>query len=181
MGQVALSLLLLISAGLFLKSLVKILQVDLGIKTENTIAFGLSPSLNKYAPEATRALFERLEDSVAAIPGVTGITASMVPLIAGNNWGSNVSVDGFDAGPDTDTHSMYNEIGPGFFRLMGVPLIEGREFARADALNAPRVAIVNEAFVRKFGNGRSLLGKRMQVGSGSKNVRIKRSVPVRFT
>ncbi len=168
-AQIALSLLLLISAGLFLKSLVKIMKVDLGISTANTIVFGLSPELNQYPPERSRALFEQIEEKLATLPGVTGVTASLVPLIAGNNYGSNVSIDGFEAGPDTDTHSMFNEVGPGFFRVLGVPLISGREFSPRDVANAPKVAIVNEAFVRKFSPSGAALGKRMQQGAGKTN------------
>jgi len=168
-AQIALSLLLLISAGLFLKSLVKIMKVDLGISTANTIVFGLSPELNQYTPERSRALFEQIEEKLSSLPGVTGVTASLVALIAGNNYGSNISIDGFEAGPDTDTHSMFNEVGPGFFRVLGVPLISGREFSARDAANAPKVAIVNEAFVRKFSPSSSVLGKRMQRGAGKTN------------
>jgi putative ABC transport system permease protein len=168
-AQIALSLVLLVSAGMFLKSLVNVLNIKLGLRTENLISFGLSPELNQYSPERTRAFFEQLEARLAAIPGVDGASVSMVSLISGNNWGSNVSVDGFQAGPDTDTHSMYNEVGPGFFKLMKVPMMEGREFQASDSATGPKVAIVNQAFVRKFGNGKSLLGKRMQMGSGGKN------------
>ena len=168
-AQIALSLLLLISAGLFLKSLVKIMKVDLGISTANTIVFGLSPELNQYPPERSRALFEQIEEKLATLPGVTGVTASLVPLITGNNYGRNVSIDGFEAGPDTDTHSMFNEVGPGFFRVLGVPLVAGREFSARDGFNAPKVAIVNEAFVRKFSPSAPALGKRMQQGAGKTN------------
>jgi predicted permease len=168
-AQIALSLLLLISAGMFLKSLTKILQVDLGMRTENVIAFGLSPDLNQYSPERSRAFFEQLEAKVAAIPGVQAASVSLVGMIAGNNWGSSVSVDGFEVGPDTDTHSMYNEVGAGFFRMMNVPMVKGREFTASDAPSAPKVAVVNEAFEKKFGNGKSLLGRRMQQGGGGKN------------
>jgi predicted permease len=168
-AQVALSLLLLISAGLFLKSLVNVMKVNLGLRTENVTAFALSPELSKYTPERSRAFFSQLEDKLRATPGVTGVTVSLVPLLAGNNWGSNVSVDGFAAGPDTDTHSMFNEVGAGYFGLFGIPLVAGREFTFADGPNAPKVAIVNEAFVRKFSPNGSAVGKRMQVGSGGKN------------
>ncbi|MCX6596965.1 MAG: ABC transporter permease, partial [Acidobacteria bacterium] len=168
-GQIGLSLLLLISAGMFLKSLVNVLKVDLGLRTDKMIVFGLSPDLNKYTPERTLAFYQRLEESVRAIPGVTGITASTVSLLANNNWGSNVSVDGFESGPDTDTHSMFNQIGPGYFRTLGIPLVAGREFTDSDAANAPKAAIVNESFVRKFSPSQNALGKRMQQGSGGKN------------
>ena len=168
-AQIALSLMLLISAGMFLNSLINVLNVKLGMRTENMITFGISPELNQYTGERSRALLEQLERKAAAIPGVQGASVSMVPLIAGNNWGSNVSVDGFQAGPDTDTHSSFNEIGAGFFKLMSVPLVKGREFTESDGPATPKVAIINEAFQRKFGNGRSLLGSRMQRGDGGKN------------
>lgn len=168
-AQIALSLLLLISAGLFLKSLVKIMQIDLGLSTANTITFGLAPELNQYTPVRAKALFERVEASLGALPGVQAVATARVPLIAGNNWGSNVSVDGFEAGPDTDTHSMFNVIGPGFFRTMGMPLVAGREFGAGDSENTPKVVVVNEAFVRKFAPKGSALGKRIQQGSGGKN------------
>ncbi len=168
-AQIALSLLLLVSAGLFLKSLVNIMRVDLGIKTANTITFGLSPELNQYPPARTRALFEQIEDSLAAIPGVSAVTTSTVALIAGNNSGSNISIDGFEAGPDTDTIASFSRVGAGFFRTLGIALAAGREFAATDSADAPKVAIVNEAFVRKFSPSSSALGKRMQVGAGGKN------------
>ncbi len=171
MGQIALSLLLLISAGLFLRSLLNVLKVDLGLRTQNMIVFGLSPDLNKYTPERTRAFYERLEESIRAIPGVSAITASRVPLLAGNNYGSDVGIDGFESGPDTDTHSMYNQIGPGYFRTLGIPLIAGREFTAADSANSPRKAIVNQAFVRKFSPNQNVIGKRMR-GNGDKDIEV---------
>ncbi len=91
----------------------------------------------------------------------------MVPLLGGSNWGSSVSVQGFDAGPDTDTHANYNEVGPGLFRTLGMPLITGREFTRADGAGAAKVAIVNESFARKFNLGTDVVGKRMGQGTGN--------------
>ncbi|MEM7587333.1 MAG: ABC transporter permease, partial [Acidobacteriota bacterium] len=164
--QIALSMALLISAGLFTKSLLNVSRVDLGIEVERVATFGVAPELNNYTPEASRQLFERLEDEIQALPGVDAVAASLVPLISGSNWGSNVSVQGFDAGPDTDTHAMYNEIGPDFFRTLGIPLLAGREIERRDGLDEPKVALVNEAFARKFGLGLEAVGKRMQIGSG---------------
>jgi predicted permease len=163
-AQIAISMALLISAGLFTKSLFNISRVDLGLQIDNLVTFGVSPLLNGYTPERSRILFERLEDELAALPGVTSVTASLVPLLAGSNWGSSVSVEGFERGPDTDANSRFNEIGPDYFRTLGIPLIAGREFTRADALGAPKVAIVNEAFAKKFNLGRDAVGKRMAGG-----------------
>jgi predicted permease len=94
------------------------------------------------------------------------VTAALVPAIAGDNWGNNVSVEGFQADADTDTGSRFNEVGPGYFRVMGIPLLAGREFTRADRLGAPKVVIVNETFARKFNLGRDAVGKRMRTGRG---------------
>src|SRR5207248_6241788 len=128
-----------VSAGLFTKSLMNVSRVDLGVKVDNVIMFGLSPELNGYTPARTKQLFERLEEELAALPGVNGVTSALVPLLGGSNWGNDVAVEGFPAGPDTDTNSRFNEVGPDYFRTLGVPLIAGREFRRADGAGAPEL------------------------------------------
>jgi predicted permease len=164
--QIALSMALLASSGLFLRSLVNVSRVDLGLDATNIVTFGLSPRLNAYTPGRSRALFERLEEELAAVPGVSGVTASLVPLLAGSNWGEDVDVEGFEKGPDTDANANYNEIGPDYFRTIGSRLLSGREFTVADAAGAPKVAIVNEAFAKKFNLGRNAVGRRMSSGGG---------------
>jgi putative ABC transport system permease protein len=163
-AQIALSMALLIVAGLFTKSLFNVSRVNLGVKIDDVVTFQVSPELNGYKPEASRQLFGRLEDELAALPGVGGVADSRVALLAGDNWGSNVKVQGFQAGPDTDTHSNYNQVGPGYFQTLGIPMIAGRDFTRADALGAQKVAIVNEAFAKKFNLGRDVVGKRIGEG-----------------
>ncbi|HZW74981.1 MAG TPA: FtsX-like permease family protein, partial [Caldimonas sp.] len=166
-AQIALSLALLVAAGLFTRSLLNISRVDLGLKIDNVVTFGISPSLNGYTAERSLQLFEQLEDNLRATPGVTGVTASLVAVLAGNNWGNGVSVEGFATTPDTDTNSRYNEVSPGFFRTMGIPLIAGREFTRADAKATSKVTIVNEAFARKFNLGRDVVGRHIGAGEGA--------------
>lgn len=163
-SQIALSMTLLICAGLFTKSLVNVSRIDLGIRTDKLVTFGISPVLNGYTPQQSRALFERVEDALTATPGVTSAAASMVPLVSGSSWGNSLTVQGFEAGPDTDTNSRFNVIGPGFFHTVGMPLLAGRDFTRADALGTQKVAIVNEAFVKKFNLGRDAIGK--HIGNG---------------
>ena len=164
-GQIALSLALLIAAGLFTKSLMNISRLDLGLQTEHVITFAVSPALNGYKADRSLAFFDQLEDTLRAVPGVTGVTSALVPLLGGNNWGNGVSVEGFTQTPDTNNNSNYNEVSPGFFRTMGMPLIAGREFTRADAgKDAPKVTIVNEAFAKKFNLGRDVVGKHIGAG-----------------
>ncbi len=161
-AQIALSMALLIAAGFFIKSLSNVSRVDLGLNTENLIAFNISPRMNGYEPEASRNLFVRLEEELAAMPGVTGVSSAIIPVFTGSNWGTDVSVEGFESGPDIDDNSRHNFIGAGYFNTMGVPLVAGREFTQSDDLGAPKVAIVNEVFARKFGlNGREAVGKWM--------------------
>ncbi len=164
-AQMALSMALLVSAGLFARSLLNISRVDLGLKPDHLVVFGVSPWLNNYKPDQTRALFERLEDEIGALPGVTGVTGSMVPVISGSNWGTNVYVEGFESGPDIDSNARYNEVGAGYFRTMGMTILAGRDFEPGDALGRPKVAIVNEAFAKKFNLGREAVGKRMRTSS----------------
>ena len=163
--QIALAMALLVSAGLFTRSLMNVSRVDLGLKPDKVVVFGVSPVLNGYKPEQSLALFERIEDELAAVPGVTSVSASLIALISGNSWGNDVRVQGFESGPDIDSNSRMNEAGPGYFHTLGIPLLAGREFTRADAAGAPKVAIVNEAFARKFKLGRDVVGKRMKRGS----------------
>ncbi|HEX6163631.1 MAG TPA: ABC transporter permease, partial [Vicinamibacterales bacterium] len=164
--QIAMSMALLVPAGLFAKSLFNVTRVDLGLKTDHMVTFSIAPELNSYTTERTRQLFERMEDELAAIPGVTSVVAAIVPVLAGDNWGNSLGVEGFEAGPDTNTNASFNAVGPSYFKTMGIPLMMGREFARADAFGAPKVAIVNQAFVKKFNLGDNPLGKRFGLGGG---------------
>jgi predicted permease len=163
-AQIALSMALLITAGLFVRSLTNISRIDLGVDVENVVTFAISPRLNGYEPARSHQLFERVEEELAALPGVTGVTASMVPLMGGSSWGSDVNVEGFERGPDTDANARYNEIGPDYFSTLGIPLLAGREFTPADNAAGPPVAIVNETFAAKFGLGRDAIGRRMASG-----------------
>jgi predicted permease len=171
-AQVALAMTLLACAGFFVKSLMNVSKVDLGLKIDNVVTFAISPGLNGYEPQRSIVLYQRAEQGLAALPGVTGVATARVALLAGNNWGNDVSVEGFQKGPDTDANARYNEINPGYFRTLGVPLMSGREFTDADVAGAPKVAIVNEAFAKKFNLGRDAVGKHMAQGDGKLDIEI---------
>jgi predicted permease len=160
-SQIALAMMLLASSGFFVKSLLNVSRVNLGFTADHLATFGLSPQLNGYSVDRTRLLFQRLEDELRAAPGVTAVTMSNVPLLAGTNRSRGVAVQGFKAGPDTDSGSRYNRVGPGYFSALGIPLIAGREFTAADTVNSAKVALVNQTFAKKFGLGNDAVGKLM--------------------
>jgi predicted permease len=159
--QVMVSAALLIPTGLFLKSLINLMRVDLGMRTQNVVTFAISPQMNGYSFDACRALFERVEAELAAIPGARGVAAAMVAVIGGDNSGNGVTIPGIT----TYTHSYYNEISPGFFGKLGIPLMAGREFTERDNLAGPPVAIVNQEFVTRYYPARNPIGQQFRVGN----------------
>jgi predicted permease len=145
-AQIALSTALLVSAGLFLKSLVNVSRVDLGIRIDSVATFSVSPLRVGYDTLRAKVLFARIEEELRAIPGVTGVASSLVPLLSGDSWGNNVRVQGFECLPDTDCNSRYNAAGAGYFSMIGARLLAGRDFQASDTYEAAKVAVVNVAF-----------------------------------
>ena len=148
--QIALATALLISAGLFLKSLVNVSRVDLGIRVDDLVTFYISPHRSGYDSARAAVLLQQVEEDLAALPGVTGVTTSMVGILADNSWGTDVYVQGFPTGPDVDNNSRFDEVGPGYFRTTGIPVLAGRDFTPSDFKGGPRVAVVNQTFAKKF-------------------------------
>ena len=172
-AQLALSTALLVAAGLFIRSLLNVSRVDLGLSPDNVVTFSISPDQNGYEDEESRQLFQRVEEELGALPGVSAVSAALVPVLAGSSWGTNVRVEGFESGPDIDSNARFNAVGPGFFSLLDMQLVAGREFTPADDEAGPRVAIVNEQFTRKFGlDGRNAVGKRMSTGGEDLDIQI---------
>lgn len=163
-AQIALSMALLVLAGWFAQSLANVTRVDLGFRAESLAVFSIAPERNGYAPAQSAALFARLEEDLAAIPGVAAAAASAVSLLDNNNWGANVSVEGFDATPETETNVSRNYVSPEFFRALEIPLTRGEGFERSTS-DGPRVAVVNERFVEKFALGYGAVGKRIAFGT----------------
>ena len=171
-AQIALSMALLIAAGLFIKSLRNISRVDLGVNIDNMITFGVSPSRSGYDSTRTLQLYGRIEEVLSSLPGITAVTSASIPLLAGNNWGEGVSVEGFKKDPDTDAGSRTNAVGASYFHVLGVPILAGRDFTALDGATSTKVVIVNEAFAKKFGLGRNAVGKKMSVGNDSLDMTI---------
>ncbi len=169
-AQIALSMALLVSAGLFIKSLANVSRVDLGVDIDGLVTFRVAPALNGYSGPRSQQLYAAIERELAAIPGVRAVTGARIPVLGDENWDYDVSVQGFSKTPDTDVEGYYNVVGPDFFRRMGETLVAGREFTPGDALGAPRVAIVNETFTKKFKLGTEAVGKMMGMGDSLTHV-----------
>jgi predicted permease len=163
-AQIALSMALLVSAGLFLKSLVNVTRVDVGMAVDDVVTFAVTPSRVGYDTLRAGVFLQRVEEELKAMPGVTGVTSTMVPVLAGNNWGTDVRVQGYECGPDTDCNSRYTEVGPDYFTTMDMELIAGRDISASDIAGATRVAVVNEQFAEKFEMGPNPVGKFMGHG-----------------
>jgi predicted permease len=165
--QTAISLLLLVSAGLFGKTLLNLSRVDLGVRVDHLMSFSLTPKLNGYDDPRSMQLGRQLLERLRAIPGVINATTSRVPAIGGSSSSGNMTVEGFTAKGEDDANSSFNEVGTDYFRTLGVPLIAGREFSDDDRPGAPKVAIVNQAFVKHFVGTRNPLGVRVYRGGGN--------------
>jgi predicted permease len=165
-AQVAISLFLLIGAGLFLNSLTNLNRIDLGIRVDHLLTFGVSPKSNQYTDERARTFFEQLTERLTGIPGVTMVSASVVPAVAGSSSSTTIRVEGYVPQTEGSSNCNYNEIGADYFCTMGIPLVAGREFKTSDILTAPKVAIVNEAFARFYMPGQNPLGRHIGRSGG---------------
>jgi predicted permease len=164
-AQISLSLLLLIGAGLFARSLYNLMQVRTGMRTEGVLSFSVDPSLAGYSDERARRVFRDLQQGIEAVPGVDAVSASENPLLANNNWLETTRAEGYLAKEGETVNPEVNGVLPGFFSMMGVPLITGREFTDRDTFGAQKVAIVNESFVKYFFHDRNPRGRNIGFGS----------------
>ena len=167
--QIALSMGLLACAGLFGKSLLNVSRVDLGVTIDQVITFSLAPQRNGYTVPRAQELFQQVLARLSAIPGVTAVSAASVPLIANSNSSTGIDVEGFTQTPEERKGTNYNEIAPGYFHTVGMTLLAGRDFTDGDVIGAPKVAIVNEAFARRFPLGANPVGRRFRRGGTDKD------------
>jgi predicted permease len=149
--QAALSLVMLVSAGLLTKSLRNMEHQDFGIQTADRYVVHLDPSGAGYTPAKLPALYQALEQRFGAVPGVQSVGLAMYSTLEGNNWGEEVFVEGRpDPGPNAHNGSSWDRVSPKFFETVGQPVIRGRGFTDADTATSQKVAVVNQAFVKKF-------------------------------
>ncbi len=166
-GQVAFTILLLAGAGLFMRSLWNLQNQNLGMKTSHLITFSIQPDLTGYDTPRSIALFDQLRARLAAVPGVISAGTSEVPILTGDNEGRNINAEGEPELSEELQDVNYDQVSPGYFSTMGIPLLSGREFTEADGTSAPKVAIASEAMVKRFFPGRNPLGLHFAFGGKS--------------
>jgi predicted permease len=174
-AQVTLSLLLLIGAGLFIRSLRNLHDLGPGFPRDHLLAFNIDPSLNGYDVERSKGFYRQLTDSVSAIPGVRAAGLASLRILEDNEWDSSVTVEGYARKPGEDANPYMNSIGPGYFATLGVPIFVGRDFTLKDVDQvqhgadkddmSPRVVIVNQKFAKRFFGSANPIGRRVGFGS----------------
>jgi predicted permease len=149
-GQVALSVVLLVAGGLFLKVFLRAQSVDLGFNPDHMLLVTLDPSLGGYKDDQSIKLNQQILERVSALPGVEAATlAGNVPFLGGGSW--DLSVDGYtSAGGEKFMDTNTNQLGPNYFATMQIPLLSGREFTDHDTAKNPQVAIVNATLARRY-------------------------------
>ena len=163
-AQVSLSLLLLIGAGLFVRSLQNIKAINPGFEVANLLSFSVDPNLSGYKPDRAKLFYRELNQTLAGLPGVQQAALCAVPPLSYNEWDSTVTVEGYAAKPGEDMNPWFNHVSPGFFEALRIPIYAGRDFTDRDVIGAPKVAIVNEKFARHYFGNAPAVGRRIGLG-----------------
>jgi predicted permease len=169
-AQVAISLVLLVGAGLFVRTVQNLREDDHGFDPENVLLVSVDLGPPGYEPARGKAFFEQLVDRVQAVPGVRAATvASRVPG-SGGGLIRTLAIDGYEPPPGEVPTMWFNRVGTGYFELMGIPLTQGRVFTPRDGADSPKVAIANEAFATQVWPGENPIGKLIDSGRNAKQI-----------
>jgi predicted permease len=165
--QIGLSLLLVVGAGLFVRTLHNLESQDVGFVTDHLVTFGINPQMSGYHQEQVNPLHQRVLDTLAALPGVRSVGGTDDPELSDDDIGSNFSIAGYDAKDDEDMNMEAPSVTPGFFGALQLPVLAGRTFTTQDVVGQPNVAVVNATFARKyFGDPQRAIGHIIGHGQG---------------
>lgn len=169
-GQVAISLLLLVGAGLFTRSLDNLIHSSPGFQPERLVTFSIEPVLNGYDRPRTLSLQRELRERLASLPGAVSAGLETEGLFSESDRSSSISVEGYTPREDEDNVNL-DAVSPDYFRTLGVPLLAGREFAETDQMETQQVAVVSQSFARYYFRDGSAIGRRMSMSRGN-NVKL---------
>jgi predicted permease len=162
--QVALSLLLLAGAGVFMKSLAKLESQPLGFEPSQRVVVYVDPPAIAGQPERLAAMYATMQDGLRRIPGVVNASYSLYSPMSGDNWSSYIAIAGRAIDPENRDGSSWNRVGPDFFETVGTRIVRGRGITATDTPTSARVAVVNLAFVRRFFPDSEPIGGRLGIG-----------------
>lgn len=148
--QVMLSLLLLVGAGLFLRTLRNLQNQDYGFERSHLLLAEFNPKLAGYKPSQTPGLHQRLVERLSALPGVRSVALCATPPISGGNWSSSVTIPGYTPAPKENRHSILNRVSGQYFETAGISIVAGRPFNNADTANSLKVAVINKTLANHF-------------------------------
>jgi predicted permease len=169
-AQVTLSFLLLAGAGLFVKTLANLKTTDSGFRgIGNLITMQVDPALNGYKMEEIKSFYGQALERIRATPGVTSAGSAAVSLLSGDEWDSEMGVEGHKPKDGEDMQAFMNQVSPGYFKTMGVRLLEGRDFDDRDTGPKTTVAVVNRSFATHFFGNATPIGRRIGFGGGPKS------------
>jgi predicted permease len=171
-AQVAVSALLLVGAGLFIRTLYNLQQVNLGFNQQNLLLFTLQPEQAGYKDDKLLRFYQQVFDRLDQLPGVSAATFGKVPLIANDNWFCDFLLPGEVVGTAPDRDTMRQMVRENYFVTMQIPFLRGREFTSHDDQHAPAVAIVNRMFREKYFPNEEILGKRVTLTYNKREVEI---------
>ncbi len=172
--QVALSFVLVFGSILFVRTLVDLTSQPMGFESDRVLLAGIDLRRTGTPPETRWSVYLRLRDAVAAVPGVESAAATAITPISNSSWNQRIAVPGYE-GSDRERLSMFNSVTPDYFRTLGTPLLAGRDVSAADTGGRPPVALVNEAFVKKFVAGQNPVGRTFvveQYGQSRKDTQL---------
>jgi predicted permease len=159
--QVAMSLVLLVGAGLFLRTLDNLKRVDVGFDSTNLLMFNVNPSVNRYGVDRSAQVFRQVLERMSSLPGVTSAALTRTSLLSGSVSTSSMWKQGQTSQTAAEEEMYMMDVSPTFFATMGIPVQRGRGFNDHDDMNAPKVAIINEASARKLFPDGNVLGRRI--------------------
>ena len=165
--QIGLSLLLLVGAGLFVRTLQNLKSVDVGFTTDHLLTFGIDPTFGGYDPKEALVVQKQLLDALATQPGVRSVAGTDDPMLSGDNSSSNISFASHGTKTDENIQVEWSAVTPGYFTTMDIPLVAGRLFTDQDQGGKTKVSIVSAEVARKyFGEPKNAVGQLMARGSG---------------
>jgi predicted permease len=162
--QVAMSLVLLVGAGLFVRTLRNLQNVDLGFNRENLLLFNVEPGLNGYDRPQMAQLYRRMTERLEGVPGVRSATVSLIPLLSGQAQTRGIVVQGHTPQPGAEDEAKVNTVGASFFETMEMPILLGRGLSTRDEETAPKVAVINKLMAHKYFGDENPLGRRFGFG-----------------